>query len=84
MPGLISESAPVITDFQAQMYGERNRPQYRYKAQMTVTLRTKDAARARQAMKHSGELVKRGIVLVKNYERATEFLFTGLNKIKPE
>ena len=29
-------------------------------------------------------MVKKGIVLANNYGRGTEFLFTGLNKIKPQ
>jgi hypothetical protein len=35
-------------------------------------------------MEKSGELVKQGIVLASNYGSGTEFLFTGLNLIKPE
>ena len=35
-------------------------------------------------MEKSGELVTKGIALSENWENRTEFLFTGLNKIKPE
>ena len=34
-------------------------------------------------MERSGELVKDGIVLSYDYGRGAEFLFTGLNQIKP-
>ncbi len=34
-------------------------------------------------MEQSGKLVKQGIVLANSYGRGTEFLFTGLNRIKP-
>jgi hypothetical protein len=36
-------------------------------------------------MGRSGELVSKGIVMMsEDYYRSTGFLFTGLNKIKPE
>ncbi len=83
-PSEISESPPRITDYYAQGYNNRNLPPHRYKAEASVTLSTAKVDKAKKAMEASGELVKEGIVLAQDYGRGTEFLFTGLNKIKPE
>jgi len=80
----ISESPPRITDYYAQGYTGRDVPRNRYKAEKTVTLRSANVSLVKKAMEESGKLVKKGIVLANNYGRGTEFLFTGLNKIKPE
>jgi hypothetical protein len=80
----ISESPPRITDYYAQGYTGTNIPPYRYKAEKTVTLQSTNVSLVKKAMGQSGKLVKQGIVLANNYGRGTEFLFTGLNTIKPE
>lgn len=36
------------------------------------------------AMSRSGELVAQGIALIRSYEHQTEYLYTDLDKIKPE
>jgi hypothetical protein len=82
--GAVSEAPPLITDYHAQGYTGQNMPPNRYRAEAVVTLRTADVALAKAAMEKSGELVKQGIVLASNYGRGTEFLFNGLNRIKPE
>lgn len=81
----ISQSAPRIRDTQSEMvYGERTPPKYRYIAQATLTLRTSKVGAVMAAIEKAGDLVGKGIVLVgENYGRTTEFLFTGLNDIKP-
>ena len=79
----ISESPPRITDYYAQGYTGRDMPQNRYKADITITVRTPDVERVKRAMEASGTLVKRGVVLADNYGSGTEFLFTQLNTIKP-
>ncbi len=83
-PKEISESPPRITDYYAQGYTGNNVPRNRYKAEKTVTLRSANVSLVKKAMEESGKLVKKGIVLANNYGGGTEFLFTGLNKIKPE
>lgn len=82
----MSESPPQITDFHAQTYYQGDKkPKFRYMAQTTITLRSNNVTAVKQAMKQSGELVKNGVVLIAgSYGRSTEFLFTSLNKIKPE
>jgi hypothetical protein len=60
-------------------------PKYRYKVNLTMTVRTDKVTEAIKAMKLIGNLVKQGIVIDSdNYRGSAQFIFTGLNKIKPE
>jgi uncharacterized protein len=81
----ISQSAPRIRDTQSEtQYGSGTPPKYRYVAQATITLRTNKIPAVKTAIEKAGDLIGKGIVLVgENYGRTTEFLFTGLNDIKP-
>lgn len=81
----ISQSAPRIRDAESEtQYGQRTPPKYRYVAQATLTLRTNKVPVVKTAIEKAGDLIGKGIVLVgENYGRTTEFLFTGLNDIKP-
>lgn len=81
--GEISESPPRITDYYAQGYTGNRLPPYRYKAEASVTLTTPKVQAAKKAMELSGDLVKQGVVLAHDYGRGVDFLFTGLNQIKP-
>lgn len=82
----ISYSAPKITDMEAERrYGNEVMSQYRYIAQTTVTVRSKNVDLASKSIEQSGKLVGEGIVLAaENWQAPTEFLFTSLNDIKPE
>ena len=80
----ISESPPQITDYYAQGYTGQRLPQYRYKEETTLTVRSTQVALAKQVMERSGDLIRRGVVLASQYGNKPEFLFTGLNTIKPE
>jgi hypothetical protein len=78
----LSLSPPSIRDYQAEpVSGDRAAPKYRYSAHQTVSVCTDKVDLVKQTMEKSGDLVGRGVVLVS--ERGTEFLFTGLNEIKP-
>jgi hypothetical protein len=81
----ISQAAPRIRDTESEvMYGQGVPPKFRYIAQATLTLRTNKVPVVKAAIEKAGELIGKGIVLVgENYGRTTEFLFTGLNDIKP-
>lgn len=81
----VSQSAPRIRDTQSEVqYGQATPPKFRYIAQATLTLRTNKVAVVKAAIEKAGDLIGKGIVLVgENYGRTTEFLFTGLNDIKP-
>jgi hypothetical protein len=84
-PEEISVSAPSITDRQAQDYGNAQLAErLRYSGKSTVTVYTRQVQRVRDAMAQLGELGKQGIALsAEQYENRSQFLFTGLNKLKP-
>jgi len=79
----ISHSAPKIVDAWAELYNN-NQQGPRFRIQKTITLRTSNVKLIKETMELSGELVAKGIVLSESWENRTEFLFTGLNDIKPE
>lgn len=83
---MISHSAPEITDTKAERsYGPQETTPYRYIAQVTVTLRSKEVAKVKSAMERAGELISQGVVISEqNWRNSTEFLFVSLNDIKPE
>lgn len=76
-------SMPKITDQHANAYGSDVPPQ-RYRAEVTLLVRTGDIARVKNGMQHVGELVKSGVALTQSYEHQPQFVFTDLNAIKPE
>lgn len=80
----ISSSAPRITDREAQGMLAAGRPGPRYVAEGAVTVRTGKIDAVRGALARSGELVGRGVALIRSYEYATQYLFTELERIKPE
>jgi hypothetical protein len=84
-PEEISVSAPSITDRQAQDYGNAQLAErLRYSGKSTLTVYTRQVDRVREAMARLGELGKQGIALsAEQYENRTQFLFTGLNTLKP-
>jgi hypothetical protein len=81
----ISHSAPKIRDNEATPNYESKTPtKFRYTARTIVLLRSVNVKLVKQAMEKSGALVGKGVVLsAENWENRTEFLFTGLNNIKP-
>jgi hypothetical protein len=79
----INVSSPKIEDKLAQGY-EKERIEFRYAANQTVTVYTGKVEAARAAMSKLIELGKTGILFTDNtYENSVEYLFTGLNAIKP-
>ena len=76
-------SMPKITDQHANLYGS-NTPPERYRAEVTVLVRTGDIERVKRGMQSVGELVKSGVALSQSYEHQPRFVFTQLNAIKPE
>jgi len=80
----ISLSPPSITDKSAQQYGNGQRPEFRYSAIQTVTVYSGDVETVRTAMSGLAELGKRGIAFTGgDYQNQIEYIFTGLNDIKP-
>ena len=84
-PGEYGVAAPRIQDRQAEgMFGREGQRLDRYVAEGTVAVRTGKIAVAREAMARTTELVKQGIPIVRRYDQSTQYLFTALERIKPE
>jgi uncharacterized protein len=80
----IAAGAPRITDREAQGMMQQGRAGERYVAEAAVTVRTEKIHAVRAALARSGELVGQGVALIRSYEYNTQYLFTGLEKVKPE
>jgi len=84
-PAEYGVAAPRIQDRQAEgMFGRDGQRLDRYVAEGTVAVRTGKIPQAREAMARTTELVKQGIPIVRRYDQSTQYLFTGLERIKPE
>lgn len=82
----ISINPPVITDRQADNYGNEIM-NYRYKATSVITVTSGDIEKVRQLMRRQSVLMKQGIALVSEEYGSNNpvvYEFTGLNKVKPE
>jgi len=81
----ISFAVPRIQDRQAENTGQAGRPSGpRFLEQATVIVRSRNVAAVKKAMDRSGQLVGRGVMLAQDWENRPQFLFTGLNAVKPE
>jgi hypothetical protein len=80
----ISVSPPRVQDREAQGRAGDGRQLDRYMAEVVVTVRTDQIDAARKAIERSGELVKQGVAVIRSYEYSTQYLYTDLEKIKPE
>ncbi|WP_193074729.1 SIMPL domain-containing protein [Pseudomonas sp. FME51] len=81
--GELQLAMPKITDQHANLYGS-NMPPQRYRAEVTVLVRTGNIEQVKSGMQSVGELVKSGVALTQSYEHQPQFIFTELNSIKPE
>lgn len=77
-------SPPRLEDRWAWAFGD-NRPPERYRYSTTVTLRTNRVAEALAALRRSGELIGRGVLLGGHEGEfgGPQFEYTKLNEIKP-
>jgi len=81
----VSVAPPGIIDKQAQGYSGSANVKFRYTGRSTITVYTEDVERVLQTRKRLVELGKKGIAFTgQGYQSQTEFLFTGLNRIKPD
>lgn len=79
----VSVGAPNVLDRQAQNFGDPN-ARFRYSVAQTITVFTDKVATVRDAGGRLLELGKEGIVVTQNnYDLRTQYLFNGLNDIKP-
>lgn len=82
----ITASTPSITDKLAQQYNNNiTKAEFRYTAIQTVTVYSPKVDLVRKVMSELAELGKQGIAFTGgDFQNQTEYIFTGLNKIKPE
>ncbi|MGB5402403.1 MAG: SIMPL domain-containing protein [Robiginitalea sp.] len=85
-PEEITRGPVNINDAQANLYNSAAATnKYRYMAKSEFTLRTADVAKLQTALSESLKLLSRGIVMgSKNEWQPIEYIFTGLNTLKPE
>jgi hypothetical protein len=82
--GSISTAPPAVVDAWAQNYN-RDSITFRYSATTTVTVYSENIDAVLQAMADVIELGRRGVVLSgAGYQAPPQFLFNGLNELKPE
>lgn len=80
----ITLSAPEIIDMQAERYGNE-RVQYRYNVTAVLTVTSSKVEVVRNLITSQSDLLKQGIAISGgDYRYQTQYLFTGLNDVKPE
>lgn len=83
-PDEVTVSLPSVTDKLAQQYGGQ-KAEFRYTALQTVTVYSDQVDKVRAAMQKLADLGKEGIAFSQDsYQAQVEYIFTGLNDIKPE
>lgn len=83
-PDEITVAAPTVTDKLAQRYGGNEPVQLRYTASQAITVYSDKVDQVRSSRNALAELGKQGIAFGGDDYQRTEFLYTGLNGIKPE
>jgi hypothetical protein len=80
----ISVSVPSINDRQAQGYGATQPAEFRYYGNSIITVYSTRVDEVRAAMSSVSDLGKQGIAITgQEYDARTEFIFSGLNDLKP-
>lgn len=81
----LTKGSTNISDTHADMYNSSYQNQeFRYLAKSEFTVRTNDIDKLQKALSESLELMSKGILLgSKNTWRPVEYVFTGLNDLKP-
>jgi len=82
----LTKGSTNINDLRADLYNANARyNEFRYLAKSEFTVRTKDIDKLQKALSASLQLMSKGILLgSKNTWRPIEYVFNGLNAIKPE
>ncbi|NNK75258.1 MAG: SIMPL domain-containing protein [Maribacter sp.] len=81
----LTKGSTNINDAHADLYNSNARyNEFRYLAKSEFTVRTNDISKLQKALSESLELMSKGILLgSKNTWRPIEYIFTGLNDLKP-
>lgn len=83
--GEISTGVPTMVDRLAQAYGNEAGARFRYTATSSISVYSHDVERVRATMDKLVDLGKQGLAIAgQDYGTQTQFLFTGLNALKPE
>lgn len=80
----LGKSPPDLTDTSTMGYGRDSAPAQRFRAELTLTLRSRKVDAVRGAAQRADELVRAGVVLAAQWGAPVRYLFSGLNDIKPE
>lgn len=79
----ISLNVPDIVDMESEYYGNTKR-NFRYTSTGVVTVASTNVNLIRSLISKQGDLFEQGIIVSSNdYSYRTQYIFTGLNKIKP-
>ena len=80
----ISIASPEIIDLQAERYVSQN-VLYRYNLTSVITVSSQQVELVRNLIAEQGELLDNGIAIVSGeYDTQVNYLFTGLNDLKPD
>ena len=80
----ISIASPEIIDLQAERYMSQN-VIYRYNLTSVITVSSQQVDLVRNLISAQGELLDKGIAIVSGeYDTQVNYLFTGLNDLKPD
>ena len=80
----ISVASPEIIDLQAERYVNQSVP-YRYNLRSIITVSSQQVELVRNLINEQGELLEKGIAIVTgDYDSQVNYLFTGLNDLKPD
>ena len=81
----LTKGSTNISDALADIYNSNSQnSEFRYVAKSEFTVRTNDINKLQKALSESLELMSKGILLgSKNTWRPIEYIFTGLNELKP-
>ena len=81
----ITVGTPAVIDRKAQRYGGGDQGGFRYQGSSTITVYSGNIEGVRAAMTRLVDLGKKGVVVgTGDYDSRTQFLFTGLNGLKPD
>ncbi|BBN82456.1 hypothetical protein PA25_24410 [Pseudoalteromonas sp. A25] len=80
----ITQATPSIVDKYAQEYSQNERG-FRYIAKSGMTVFSHQPIKVKQALRELNSLAKQGIAITQDdYQNRVEYMFTGLNDIKPQ
>lgn len=73
-----------VDDVSQRLYGGNEQRPFRFIAKVTFLIRSSNIEAVKSADRNLQNLLSQGVLLVRDYEYQTQFLFNGLNEIKPD